>query len=54
MKTILFIFVLAFNLMAEERLVSLSPSITEIIYALDKGDELVDLIDNYLRIFEMS
>lgn len=30
-----------FNLDARERVVSLSPSITEIIYALQKGDELV-------------
>ena len=36
---ILLIFIL--NVSANERIVSLSPSITEIIFALDKGDELL-------------
>ena len=41
MKTILILLFFILTLEAKERLVSLSPSITEIIYALDKGDELV-------------
>lgn len=40
-KTLFFILIFILNLNAKERLVSLSPSITEIIYALEKGDSLV-------------
>jgi len=42
-KTFSFIllFVLTLSAIAQERIISLSPSITEIIFALDKGDELV-------------
>lgn len=41
MKISLLILLLLLTLNAKERLVSLSPSITEIVYALQKGDELV-------------
>ena len=40
-KTFFFILLFILNLSANERIISLSPSITEIIYALKKGDELV-------------
>jgi len=40
-KTILTLLLFMLNLHANERIISLSPSITEIIFALDKGDELV-------------
>jgi len=40
-KTLFFILLFILNLNAKERIVSLSPSITEIIYALGKGGELV-------------
>jgi len=40
-KTIFFILLFVLNLSANERIVSLSPSITEIVYALDKLDSLV-------------
>jgi iron complex transport system substrate-binding protein len=36
-----FILLLVLNIYANERIISLSPSITEIIFALDKGKELV-------------
>ena len=41
MKHILYILLFILNLSAEERIVSLSPSITEIVYALNAGDEMV-------------
>lgn len=40
-KILFFILLFVFNLSANERIISLSPSITEIIFALDKGDNLV-------------
>jgi iron complex transport system substrate-binding protein len=40
-RSFLFIFIFVLNLSANERIVSLSPSITEIIYALGAGEELV-------------
>ena len=40
-KLLLVLFVLATSLWAKERIVSLSPSVTEIVYALGKGEELV-------------
>ncbi|MCF6330013.1 MAG: helical backbone metal receptor [Sulfurimonas sp.] len=40
-KTFLITLFFILNLSANERIISLSPSITEIIYALDKGDTLV-------------
>ena len=40
-KTFLLTIIFILNLHATERVISLSPSITEIIYALDKGDSLV-------------
>ena len=40
-KTLLLISLFMLNLWANERIVSLSPSITEIIYGLGAGDELV-------------
>ena len=40
-KVILLLLIFVLTAMAKERIVSLSPSITEIIYALDAGDELV-------------
>ena len=40
-KTFLLIFLFILNLWANERIVSLSPSITEIIYGLGAGNELV-------------
>ena len=41
MKTLLFLLFFILNLTAEERIVSLSPSITEIHFALDAGEEVV-------------
>jgi iron complex transport system substrate-binding protein len=41
MKYILLLSLFILNLWANERIVSLSPSITEIIYGLNKGNELV-------------
>jgi iron complex transport system substrate-binding protein len=40
-KTIFILLLLILNLKAEERLVSLSPSIAEMVFALEKGDSLV-------------
>ncbi len=40
-KIILFMLLFVLNLSATERIISLSPSITEIVFALDKGDTLV-------------
>ncbi|MDQ7060513.1 MAG: helical backbone metal receptor [Sulfurimonas sp.] len=40
-KTALLSLIFILNLQAKERIISLSPSITEIIFALDKGDEIV-------------
>lgn len=41
MKTLFISLVFILNLWAQERIVSLSPSITEIVYALGKGNDLV-------------
>ncbi|MCW8894601.1 MAG: helical backbone metal receptor [Sulfurimonas sp.] len=41
MKTIFIALLFVLTLSANERIISLSPSITEIIYALEKGDSLV-------------
>lgn len=41
MKTLFLLLFLLLTLEAKERIVSLSPSLTEIVYALQKGDELV-------------
>ena len=41
MRTIVILLLFILNLVAQERLISLSPSITEIVYALQKGDKLV-------------
>ena len=41
MKTIILILLSILVLNAKERIISLSPSITEIIFALDKGDKIV-------------
>lgn len=41
LKTLLFLQFFVFSLWAQERIVSLSPSVTEIIYALGKGQNLV-------------
>lgn len=41
MKKLLFILLLCINLLAEERVVTLSPSINEIVYGLNKGDLIV-------------
>ena len=40
-KTLFIIAVFVLNLSANERIISLSPSITEIIFALGKGDDMV-------------
>ena len=40
-KTLFIVTFFILNLSANERIISLSPSITEIIYALDKGDSIV-------------
>ena len=40
-RTFFIITIFILNLWANERVISLSPSITEIIYALDKGDKMV-------------
>ena len=41
MKKILFILILCINLLGDERIVTLSPSINEIIYALGEGQNVV-------------
>lgn len=41
MKKILFILILCINLLGDERIVTLSPSINEIVYALDEGQNVV-------------
>lgn len=41
MKTLILSLIFILNLWANERIISLSPSITEIVYALKKGDDLV-------------
>ncbi len=41
MKTFLLAFIFVLTLSANERIISLSPSITEIIFALKKGDEMI-------------
>lgn len=41
MKYTIIVFIFILNLSATERLISLSPSITEILFALEKGDEMV-------------
>jgi iron complex transport system substrate-binding protein len=41
MKKILFILILCINLLGDERLVTLSPSINEIVYALGEGQNVV-------------
>lgn len=40
-KTFLFTLIFILQVQAQERIISLSPSVTEIIYALEKGDSLV-------------
>jgi len=40
-KSLFFILLFILNLSANERIISLSPSITEIVFALDNGDSLV-------------
>jgi iron complex transport system substrate-binding protein len=41
LRVFVFILVVTLNLWANERIISLSPSITEIVYALEKGGSLV-------------
>ena len=41
MKSFIALFILILSLSAQESIVSLSPSLTEIVYGLDKGSELV-------------
>ena len=41
MKKILFILILSINLLGDERIVTLSPSINEIVYALGEGQNVV-------------
>jgi len=41
MKTLLFLLIFILNVSAQERIVSLSPSITEILFALDAGEDLL-------------
>ncbi|MFT7005151.1 MAG: iron complex transport system substrate-binding protein [Sulfurimonas sp.] len=41
LKVFSFILIVTLNTWASERIISLSPSITEIVYALEKGDSLV-------------
>lgn len=41
MRIFIFLFILTFTLFAKERIISLSPSITEILFALERGDEVV-------------
>ena len=41
MKKFLFILLLCINLLGEERIVTLSPSINEIVFALEKGQNVV-------------
>lgn len=41
MKTFLLTFIFVLTLYANERIISLSPSITEIIFALNKGDKMI-------------
>ncbi|MEA1918176.1 MAG: helical backbone metal receptor, partial [Campylobacterota bacterium] len=40
-KTVVITLLLTLNLFAKERVVSLSPSITEILFALNKGEDIV-------------
>ena len=41
MKNILFILLFCINLLGQERIVTLSPSINEIVFALEKGQNVV-------------
>ena len=41
MKKFLFILIFCINLFGEERIVTLSPSINEIVFALEKGENIV-------------
>ena len=41
MKKFLFILLFCINLFGEERIVTLSPSINEIVFALDEGENVV-------------
>lgn len=41
MRIFIFLFILTFTLFAKERIISLSPSITEILFALGHGEEVV-------------
>ena len=41
MKKFLFILIFCINLFGEERIVTLSPSINEIVFALEKGQNVV-------------
>ena len=41
MKTLLLLLVLTINILANERIVALSPSVNEIVFALGKGDKIV-------------
>lgn len=49
MKKIIFLLLISINLLGSERIVTLSPSLTEIVFALESGDKIVanTLYSNY-------
>ncbi|MDF1881645.1 hypothetical protein JHD50_10075 [Sulfurimonas sp. MAG313] len=44
---IVFILIVSLSLYAQERIITLTPAISEIIFALNKGDELVGVSEYF-------